>query len=491
MSEVLLRASGISKRFGAVQALADVDATINRGEVLALAGENGSGKSTLSKVIAGVIRPDAGRIVLAGEQRAFSRPRDALDAGVALVTQELTVVPSMSIGENVLLSHLQSPMQRVGRRDLARRALPHLERVGLGHLDPGAPFVTLGPGDRELVEVAKAQASDPRLLILYEATTRLPDPERLFALVERLCADGLAVVFITQRLREIRRLAHRALVLRDGRVAGELGRDELSDRHLSRLMVGRELSGFFHRSERAPGEVVLELRDVVSERFSAPVSLTVRAGEVVGLAGLVGCGRSELVETIAGVRRPKGGTVLVDGAEATARSPVVAMRSGIGLLPEDRRVQGLVLAHSVRQNVSLGMWSFLRPASRRVERERARSAIERLSIRTPDEEALVGTLSGGNQQKVVLARALSRDPRVLLLDEPTRGVDVGAREEIYKIIGEMAGRGVAVLVVSSDMPEVLGLADRILVLAEGAVAGEVSREDATEERILLLGAGGG
>jgi len=488
-SDIFVAARGVSKHFGAVVALDGVDATLRRGEVLALAGENGSGKSTLSRILGGVIKPDAGSLTVDGEVVSFSHPRAALDAGIALVTQELTAVPSMSVAENVLLARLHSVRARVRRRDLLERAVPVLERVGLGHVDPATPFVALDPGDRGLVEVAKALAADPRLLILDEATTRLPDPELLFRLIEDLCRDGVSVVFITQRLREIRRVAQRALVLRDGRVAGELAAGELSDEHLTRLMVGRSLGGFFHKASVPPGEVVLELDGVVTERWETPVSLTVRAGEVVALAGLVGCGRSEVVETVAGVRRPRGGTVRVDGSVLTARSPVTAIRSGVGLLPEDRRSQGLVLPHSLRQNVSLGRWSALRPASRRLETRRAREAIERLRIRAPNEEAEVWTLSGGNQQKVVLARALARDPKVLLLDEPTRGVDVGAREEIYKIIGEMVSRGVAVLVVSSDLPEVLGLADRIVVLNEGAVAGELSRAEATEERIMMLAAG--
>jgi ABC-type sugar transport system ATPase subunit len=487
----LLAARGITRRFGAVLALDAVDADVRPGEILALAGENGSGKSTLAKVMAGVIRPDAGELLLDGRPRAFSRPREALDAGIALVTQELTAVPGMSVAENVLLPTLHRLGARVRQREQARRAAPFLAQVGLGHVDPLLPFAALRAGERELVEVAKALAARPRLLILDEATTRLPDPEALFGLVERLVAErGLAVVFITQRLREIRRLAHRALVLRDGRVAGELGRDELSDRALSRLMVGREVPEHERPPVRA-GDVVLRVEGLVTERFPHPVSLEVRAGEVVGLAGLVGAGRSEVLETIAGARRPRGGRVVVDGRPVTARSPRAALRAGISLLPEDRRAQGLVLSASVCRNVAMSSWRPLRAARGRHEARRAAEAVQRLRIRTPDVDAEAWTLSGGNQQKVVIARCLAAAPRVLLLDEPTRGVDVGAREEIYRIVGDLAQAGTAILLVSSDLPEVLALCDRIVVLNEGAVAGELAREEATEERILLLGAGGG
>lgn len=340
--------------------------------------------------------------------------------------------------------------------------------------------------------MAKALASEPRILILDEATTRLPDPEQLFRLVEKLCAEGVAAIFITQRLREIRRLAHRAIVLRDGRVAGELGQDELDDRHLTSLMVGRELGGFFHKAQaEGPGDIVLDVQGVVFDRGPAPISLEVRAGEIVGVAGLVGSGRSELLETIAGVRKRHAGEVRVAGRRVRSGSAAAAIAAGAALVPEDRRQQGLVLGASVSENIAMAGWRAFSLRHNAPERARAGEAVDRFGIRCSSVDADVATLSGGNQQKVVIARCVSRSPKALLLDEPTRGVDVGAREEIYRLVGELVSAGAGVLLASSDLPELLGLADRILVLCEGELAGELSRAEATEERIVLLAAGGG
>jgi ABC-type sugar transport system ATPase subunit len=489
VADAVLRARGIAKRFGSVQALADVDLDVREGEIVALAGENGSGKSTLARILAGVISPDGGVIELDGSATRFSTPRHALDNGVAIVTQELTAVPQLSIAENVVLPALRRPTTFVTQTRFARTAWPYLEQVGLD-AQPLAPFHLLAPGRRELVEIAKALATKPRVLILDEATTRLPDPEQLFVLVEELCAHGTAAIVITQRLREIRRLAHRAVVLRDGRVAGELARGELDDDRLTRLMVGRDLGGFFHKVRRERGAPVLEIDGIVTDRAPAPVSLRVHAGEIVGVAGLVGSGRSELLETVAGVRRRHGGEVRIAGRSVRSGSVAAALAAGAALVPEDRRLQGLVAGASVYENIAMTGW---RPfALRHAERERRRAAqsVEQFRIRCSSVDADVATLSGGNQQKVVFARCASRRPRVLLLDEPTRGVDVGAREEIYRLIADLVAAGTGVLLASSDLPELLGLADRILVLCEGEQAGELTAAEASEERIVLLAGGG-
>ena len=399
-------------------------------------------------------------------------------------------MPQLSVAENVVLPSLRHPLALVDQPRLARRATPYLRRVGLD-VPPLQPFHTLPPGRRELVEVAKALASEPRLLILDEATTRLPDPERLFRLVEELCAGGVAAIVITQRLREIRRLAHRAVVLRDGVVAGELARAELDEDRLTSLMVGRDLGGFFHKAEGARSdETVLEVRDVVTDRAPARVSVDVHAGEIVGVAGLVGSGRSELLETIAGARKRHGGEVRVAGRRVRPGSTSAALAAGAALVPEDRRQQGLILGASVSENIAMARWRPLSLRHAEPERARAREAVRRFGIRCPGVDADVSTLSGGNQQKVLLARCVSRSPKVLLLDEPTRGVDVGAREEIYRLIGELVAAGAGVLMASSDLPELLGLADRILVMCEGEVVGELHRAEATEEAIVHLAAGG-
>jgi L-arabinose transport system ATP-binding protein len=322
-------------------------------------------------------------------------------------------------------------------------------------------------------------------------TARLPDPERLFAAVEPLLEDGTGIILITHRLREIRRLASRAIVLRDGTTVAELGATELSDERIAAAMVGRDLREYFHKRPVPRGDVRLETRALVTERSRHPISLTVRAGEIVGVAGLVGSGRSELLETIAGARRARDGQVLIDGTTAALTSPAAARRAGVTLVPEDRFAQGLAPAHSLRDNIAVPWLRALRRTDRTADHARATEAVRDFRVRAPGVHTPAAALSGGNAQKVVLARALGRDPGVLLLDEPTRGVDVGARSDIYHLIGERAARGAAVLLASSDMLELLGLADRIIVLAEGRAAGELDRAGATEERIALLALGGG
>jgi ABC-type sugar transport system ATPase subunit len=486
----LLVARDIHKRYGSVAALEGVALDVRAGEVLGLVGENGSGKSTLVKIIAGAVPADVGELELDGKRQEFGRPRDAIAAGIALVSQEPTAVPELTIGENVMLPFLHRAVTRFARRATCARARPYLRAVGLD-LDPHRRFSSLRSGERELVEVAKALACEPRLLILDEVTTRLPDPEPLFDAVRRLRADGVSTIFITHRLHETHDLADRVVVLRDGRRIGELARAEIDDDRIATMMVGRELKSMYHRGERTQGDVALSVRDLVVPGTSEPVSLHVNRGEVVGIAGLVGAGRSELLETIAGARPTRRGTIEVDGTVVHCSSTARAIAAGITLVPEDRIAQGLVLNASLTENVTMGVTRALSVARRRVERATAAAALQDLQIRAAGVHAPVRTLSGGNQQKVVLARAINRAPRVLLLDEPTRGVDVGAREEIYRLIGQLVQDGMAVLLVSSDLPEVLGLSDRILVMYEHRLVGALSREEATEERIALLSAGGG
>jgi ABC-type sugar transport system ATPase subunit len=487
--ETVLRVRRVSKSFGPVRALVGVDFDVRAGEVVALAGENGSGKSTLANVVAGALTPDEGTLEIRGTLRRFARPRDALLAGVALVRQEPAAVRHLSLAENVLLPRLHRMVSLVDRRRLAEQARPWLERVGVPD-HPLTPLARLSTGRRELVEVARALATSPSVLLLDEVTTRLPDPEDLFAVVESELANGLGVVLVTHRLREIRRLAHRAVVLRDGRLVAELVRDELTDERISSAMVGRELGAYFAKRDVTPGRVVLSVRDAVTDRSRHRLDLDVRAGEIVGVAGLVGSGRSELLETVAGARRRHGGTVLVDGDPLPSGSTRAAAAAGVALVPEDRLAQALIPPHSVTSNLVLRHHRLTRRADARRERRHAVDSVARYGIRTSAVDSPVAALSGGNAQKVVLARALDAEPALLLLDEPTRGVDVGARAEIYDLVGRLVDRGGAVLMASSDLLELLGLCDRIVVLHDGAVAGVLGRDEATEEAVTLLATGG-
>ncbi len=490
--EPFLVARSITKRFGAVTALAEVGLDVRRGEVLGLAGENGSGKSTLVRILAGVLRRDGGSVSIDGEPVQFGRPHDALRQGIALVTQEPTAAPQMSIAENVLMGRFHRPGMLVRRGRLGEQAAALLAEVGV-EADPADAFSSLRPGDRELVEVAKALASEPRLMILDEATSRLGegDAERLFDLVLRLRDRGVSTILITHRLRELVRFADRVTVLRDGRRVGELAAGELDEERLSAMMVGREIGEFFSRPEAKPGEPVLRLEQFVAEGAEVPLSLEVRAGEIVGLAGLMGCGRSELLESIAGVRSPSAGRILVgDGRAVRPGSPLAAIRAGLFLVPEDRIRQGLNLKAGVRENVAMATWRTFSLADRLREAKLARTALQRFRIVASGIDAQVTSLSGGNQQKVVLGRSLAVEPKVLLLDEPTRGVDVGAKQEIYRIVGDLVARGLGVLMASSDLLELMGLCDRIVVLHERRFAGELTQAEATEEEIVLLSGGG-
>ncbi|MBM3677044.1 MAG: sugar ABC transporter ATP-binding protein [Actinobacteria bacterium] len=490
LTETMLEAKQISKTFGVTRALVDVDFSVGAGEIVALAGENGSGKSTLAKIVAGALAPDSGTITIDGDEQRFGRPRDALDRGIALVAQEPTACPDMSIAENILLTRLPRPLSPFNRLRYNALARPILETVEVV-ADPGAPFSSLKAGDRELVEIGKALASEPRYVILDEATSRLgeADVARLFRLLRRLREQGMSFILITHRLPEMVELADRAVILRDGRRVGELQREQLNEEAIASMMVGRELTDYYHKRTVPIGKPMLEVRDLLVEGAPEPISFDVRAGEIVALAGLVGAGRTEVLETIAGGRRPHGGTVSVDGHTLPAGTPRGVIGCGVTLVPEERHRQGLNLVSNVRENVAMGMWSLIR-ANKRREQQAAYQSVDQMRIRTAGIEAPIRSLSGGNQQKVVIGRCLARDPKVLLLDEPTRGIDVGAKAEVFNLIGELVEQGRAILLVTSDLLEVLGLADRILVLHERRIVGELSREKASEERIAFLSGGG-
>lgn len=488
----MLHVDGLTKTFGAVHALTGVGFDLHGGEVLALMGENGAGKSTLLKILSGDYRADTGTIAIAGKPVSFASPGEARAAGVRIIAQEPEIVGGVNVAENLFLGDL--PHGRFGfvrRRNLMESAREVLSRFGFADvLVPATPGEDLSPAQRQLVEIVRALAADARVLALDEPTSSLTneESERLFALIERLRERGLGIIYVSHRMREIARIADRIVILRDGSLVANRSMSGISQSEIVQLMVGRPLGDVMQRTRSTKPEIVLEVRGLRTKMHPG-VDLTVRAGEVVALAGLIGAGRSELVRAIFGDLRRDAGQVLVDGNEVPPNDPRAAIDAGIALAPEDRKGMALVLIRSVLENETLPILGSLTRAGfvrSRLERSIGQEYVDRLRIRTPSLDQDVSKLSGGNQQKVVIARWLATKPRVLILDEPTRGIDVGAKAEIYKLIDELAGTGMAVLLISSELPEVLGLSDRILVMQNGRITGEVATEDATESAIMEL-----
>ena len=500
----LLRMEGISKHFPGVQALRQVSLDVHPGECLGLVGENGAGKSTLMKVLSGVYAPDEGQLVLDGQPVTLASPRQAQALGIAIIYQEFNLMPNLSVTENIFIGREPNTAGLVRWRAMHRRTQALLDQLGVA-LRPDAMVRDLSVADQQMVEIAKALSHNARLVIMDEPTSALSQKEvaALLKIVRGLKARGLGVIFITHRLEEAFSICDRITVLRDGQKAGDLPIAAATPERVVQLMVGRSLDDLFQKDAAAvapEARPVLEVRGLsrtgtvrdATAIVLQDVSLAIRPGEIVGLAGLVGSGRTELVRAIFGADPFDRGEILIDGRPVMVRSPRDAIRHGIGLVPEDRKLQALVLQLAVRENVSLaGLRSLTRYGfvRLRAERRRARQFVEALRIRTPSLEQRVINLSGGNQQKVVIAKWLSLQPKVLIMDEPTRGVDIGAKAEVHHLMSDLAQRGVAILMISSELPEILGMSDRILVMRQGRIAGELSRAEATQERIMALATG--
>ncbi len=484
---------GVSKRFPGVQALSDVSLEIAAGSCHALCGENGAGKSTLGRIVAGIHAPDGGRVFVHGREVQFSGPRDALAAGVAMVHQELAFCDNLSVAENLCLGTLPRRGIFTDRGETRKRALALLAETGT-MLDVDGRFGDLSIGHRQMVQIAASVGGGARIIVFDEPTSSLTqaDAERLYALLGRLKERGVTCIYVSHRMPEIFALCDTVSVLRDGQHVATRATSGLSERELVQLMIGRPLAEYLPQHDARVGDELLRVEALGSTGRFENVSFALRAGEVVGLAGLMGAGRSEIAEAIFGLDRNARGAVFIDGAAVHFNDAHDAIRAGIGLVPEDRKRQGLVLSESVMRNESLptldrlSRWSWI---DRARERAQASELFQRLRVRTPSLDSVVAGLSGGNQQKVVLAKWLATQPRVLILDEPTRGVDVGAKAEIHALIGELAARGAALLVISSELPELLALADRIIVLREGRMAGEVPRAEATQGLLLRMMAG--
>lgn len=505
----ILELREVSKAFPGVQALDRVSVRVLEGEVHALLGENGAGKSTMVSLIAGVNSPDAGTIDLAGEPVTFSGPRDSLEKGVAVIYQELSLVPELSVAENIFLGRLpRGRFAAIDWTELRRRALEILERIGLD-ADPGTPVVNLSTGEQQQVEIARALSMNPKLLLMDEPTSALAEQEvrHLFDVIRKLRAEGLTVIFISHRLEEVWEITDRMTVLRDGKFVFTKATAEITQSQLAEAMVGRKLpisqsgkaetglvgGGGGDTDATNAGTVVLAVRGL-SNTALRNVDIEVGRGEIVGLAGALGSGRTELLRTIYGADSISSGHIFIEGTEAAIRSPANAINYGIYLVPEDRKQDGLVLNMSVADNMTLPYLDRLSSAgfiSRRQRAEVADRFVTKLRIKTPGREQRVVYLSGGNQQKTILARWLSMRPRVLLLDQPTRGVDIGAKEEIYELVRELATSGVGILFVATELPELLRLCDRIYVLRNGGIAREFVASRCSEEDIFLAASGEG
>ena len=482
-----------TKAFAGVHALEDVSLELRAGEAHALVGENGAGKSTLVKILGGVHQPDAGALRIGGRQVVLAGPAEARDLGIAVIYQEPTLFPDLSVAENVFIG--RQPLRR-GRR-IDRRAMETtlneiFDRLGV-RLDPERIARGLSIAEQQLVEIAKALSHEAKVVIMDEPTAALSpvEVERLFGVVATLRAHGTAVLFISHRLGEVFEICQRVTVLRDGRLVFSQGLEGLSPDDLVRAMVGRDVLARAHERHQA-GDRVLKIDRLTREGVFLDVSFEVRAGEIVALAGLVGAGRSEVARAIFGIDRYDAGSVEVDGHALTRGSPTAAMAVGVGFVPEDRRQHGLVMELSIARNIALAsLWRLARAGllSGRTERSFAADWAERLQVKYSRITSPVTFLSGGNQQKVVLAKWLSRKPSLLIVDEPTRGIDVGTKAEVHRLIASLARDGVAVLVISSELPEVLSLADRILVMHEGRLAAELTHDQATEQTIVAAATG--
>ncbi|PZO80250.1 MAG: D-xylose ABC transporter ATP-binding protein [Mesorhizobium amorphae] len=484
---------GITKTFPGVRALSDVSLSVRFGSVHAVVGENGAGKSTLMKVLSGTYQPTSGTTEIGGVEVRMRKPADAQRLGIRMVHQELNLVPDLSVAENIYLGRMPRRWGMVDKPAMVRDARAVLDELGTS-IDPRARLGDLAISQQQLVEIAKAYAANPRIIVLDEPTSSLSEHETaaLFRILRRMRERGLAIVYISHRLKEVLEIADDVTILRDGAMIETRPAAGITASEMIRLMVGRDVQNIFPKTPAAIGDVVLSVRGL-SDGFSfADVSFDVRAGEILGLTGLVGAGRTEVAKAIFGLAPLSAGTVAVKGRPVSIRSPADAVRAGLAYVPEDRKLEGIVPAMSVRENISLPVLralSRLGRVSRRADRALAERHARDFGIVPADPERRISLLSGGNQQKAVIARWLSANPSVLILDEPTRGVDVGAKAEIHRIVGELVARGLAVVMISSELPEVLGVCDRVVVMREGTAAAPLARAELSDERIMALATG--
>ena len=492
---LLLAVRGLTKSFPGVKAIDNVNLELRAGEVLAVIGENGAGKSTLMKILAGVQTADSGTIALSGKSVRFQTTAQAIHAGVVLIHQELNLCDNLNVGQNIFLGKEPRFGPFIRNRDIHRRSEEFLDAVGL-KTSPRTLVSSLTIGQQQMVEIAKALSVRARVIMFDEPTSSLSakETESLFAMIRTLRDQGVGVIYISHRLNEVQSLADRVTVLRDGVNAGELEGNQITYDQMVSRMIGRDVARFNWRKQHKLGSVALRVEGLATQAHrSHRVSFDVRAGEIVGIAGLVGAGRTELLRAIFGVEPPHSGHVIIEDQERTIRSPGDAIKIGLALVPEDRKQHGLTLEFNIRKNIGLAKLNQSRRMGSLIdfatERRDSDKAVEQLDIKTDTDLKLAKFLSGGNQQKVVIGKWLSIGPKVLMMDEPTRGIDVGAKQEIYRLIDSLAEQSMAILFVSSEMEEIMGLADRVLVMHEGRLAGQLEREQISEENIMRLATG--
>ncbi len=492
MAEFVLEMNHIAKSFPGVKVLDDVTLRIRAGEVHALMGENGAGKSTLMKILMGIYTADAGELVFDGQPFTVRNPRDAMDRGIAMIHQELNPILDMQVYENIYIGREKKRGMLLDRKTMQKETAALLKKLGIG-ISATAYMRDLSVAQCQLIEIVKAISIDAKVIVMDEPTSAITDREvdTLFTQIRRLRSEGVAIIYISHKMDEIFTICDTITVLRDGKFIGTDAAAHMTNEQLIRMMVGRDITEVFPKAQAQIGETLLEVRGLSMGNRVRDVSFTLRRGEVLGIAGLVGAGRSELVETIFGMRRKSAGEIRIGGKPVRLDTPAHAIAHRLALITEDRKCTGLNLEGTVAENITLVDLKRLFPSGlidRTKEKSIANRYIREMSIKTPGPDQLVGNLSGGNQQKVVIAKWIETAPDIIILDEPTRGIDVGAKRDIYLLIGEMVKAGKAVIVISSEIPEVMGLSDRILVMAEGRVTGEVARSAFSQERIMTYAA---
>lgn len=494
--ECFVEMTGINKSFSGVHVLKDVHLNVRKGEVHALMGENGAGKSTLIKILSGVYSRDSGTVKVKGEEVAFANPKDAEERGINIIHQELNIIPHLTVTQNMFLGKelTYGKFGFLNKKAMKEATLESLKELGVTNINPEEPAGNLSVGQQQMIEIARALATKSELIIMDEPTAALTDREIeiLFEVVNSLRERGVSIIYVSHRMEEIFQICDRITVLRDGEYIGTENIKDTSFDEVVRMMVGRELGERFPTRSSEIGEVIFEVEDLEIKNLFEKVNFEVRAGEILGIAGLMGAGRTEIMETIFGYRKKSKGTVKLNGKELVIKHPLDAIKAGLAFITEDRKDKGLVINASIRENIALTNINSISSKgviSKTRETELVNKLMKKLHVRAAGMNQEVKRLSGGNQQKVVIAKWIGINPKVLLLDEPTRGVDIGAKKEIYSIMNELSENGVAIIMVSSELPEVLGVSDRIMVIHEGKVTGVLNREEADQEKIMVAATG--